>query len=105
MEKSQLLNSMSNRRMWMYNLRNFMETLVDEILPSMLDKAGPICKCERCVLDIKALALNSLQPKYIVTEIGEIYRRFDEVSNQLQIDVMEAIVNAIEHVKNNPRHQ
>lgn len=88
----------------MYHLKNYMEILVDEILPGMLQDEMEICKCSRCVLDIKAIALNRLAPKYIVSDIGEIYRRYDDVSKQLEIDVIEAIMRAIELVKKFPRH-
>ena len=88
----------------MYKLKNYMEVLVDEILPSMLLKEEEICKCEKCVLDIKAIALNRLPAKYIVSDIGEIYRRYDELGKQLEIDVVEAILRAIELVKIRPKH-
>ncbi|MBL4935684.1 late competence development ComFB family protein [Clostridium sp. YIM B02515] len=88
----------------MYHLKNYMEILVDEILPGMLVKENTICKCERCIMDIKAIALNRLPAKYIVSDIGEIYRRYDELGKQLEIDVMEAIMRAIELVKLYPKH-
>jgi competence protein ComFB len=88
----------------MYHLKNYMEILVDEILPMMLDKENQICKCEKCILDIKAIALNRLPPKYIVRDIGEIYRRYDELGKQLEIDAMEAILRAIDLVKMYPKH-
>jgi competence protein ComFB len=89
----------------MYRLKNYMELIVEEILPSMIANEKEICKCERCILDIKAIALNSLQPKYIVSEIGEIYRRYDDLGKQLEIDAMEGIMSAVELVKKQPRHE
>jgi competence protein ComFB len=88
----------------MYHLKNYMEILVDEILPNMLANEQEICKCDRCILDIKAIALNRLNPKYIVSDIGEIYRRYDDISKQLEIDVIEAIMRSIELVKKFPKH-
>jgi len=89
----------------MYHLKNYMEILVDEILPGMLVNEEEICKCDRCILDIKAIALNRLAPKYIVSDIGEIYRRYDDISKQLEINVIEAIMRSIELVKKFPRHE
>lgn len=88
----------------MYHLKNYMEILVDEVLPGMILNEQEICKCDRCILDIKAIALNRLAPKYIVSDIGEIYRRYDDVSKQLEIDAIEAIMRSIELVKRYPRH-
>lgn len=89
----------------MHRLKNYMELIVEETLPLMLASEDEICKCERCVLDIKAIALNRLQPKYIVSEIGEIYRRYDELGKQLEIDAVEAIMRAVELVKKHPKHE
>lgn len=88
----------------MNKLKNYMEILVDEILPGMLANEMEICKCERCILDIKAIALNRLTPKYIVSDLGEIYRRYDDLSKQLEIDAIEAIMRSIDLVKKYPKH-
>jgi competence protein ComFB len=82
-----------------------MEMLVDEVLPVMISNEVGICKCDKCMLDIKAIALNRLPAKYIVSDIGEIYRRFDELGKQLEIDAVEAIMKAFELVKKCPRHE
>ena len=64
-----------------------------------------ICKCEKCKLDIKALALNSLSTKYTVSEQGEIYTAaLAEVNKQQTIDVTTAITKAIAIVSANPKH-
>ncbi|MCM0649920.1 late competence development ComFB family protein [Clostridium swellfunianum] len=89
----------------MYRLKNYMEVVIDEIMPAMIAKENEICKCEKCLLDIKAIALNSLAPKYIVSDIGEIYRRYDELGKQLEIDAVEAVMGALELVKKHPKHE
>lgn len=89
----------------MNRLKNYMEILVDELLPGMLATENEICKCEKCLLDIKAIALNRLPPKYIVSELGEIYRRYDDLGKQLEIDALEALMRAIELVKRYPKHE
>lgn len=89
----------------MYNLKNFSETEVNVLLEEILKKYDTICKCEKCKLDIKALALNSLSTKYIVSEQGEMYTTaLNEVDKQEKINVVMAITKAIEIVSANPKH-
>ena len=89
----------------MYHLKNFSEIEVNNLLDKMLKKYDNICKCEKCKLDIKALALNSLTAKYTVSEQGEIYTSaLAEINKQEIIDVTTAITKAIEIVSANPKH-
>ncbi len=87
----------------MYSLKNCMEEFVskktDEVLNIM-----KICKCEKCRLDIIALALNDLPSKYVVTEIGGLYAKSRELELQFVVDVETAIVKAAMIVNKNPRH-
>ncbi len=85
-------------------LKNYMEDVVDHILPSVLKSYPNICICERCVEDIKAIALNKLKPAYIVTEKGSIYTRLREMEVQFETDVTRAIIDAIAIVSKNPQH-
>jgi competence protein ComFB len=89
----------------MYSLKNYSETLVCSMLDKILKSYDNICKCEKCKLDIKAIALNSLNTKYIVSEQGEIYTKaLAEVDKQEKINVTTAITKAIEIVAANPKH-
>lgn len=89
----------------MYKLRNYSEEAVDNILAKILNEYGDICKCEKCILDIKAYSLNSIKPKYVVSEKGEIYTRaFNEIDKQEIINITEAIMTAIDIVSKNPKH-
>ena len=89
----------------MYNLKNFSEVEVNKLLDEVLNRYDNICKCEKCKLDIKALALNSLSTKYIVSEQGEMYTKaLNEVNKQQTINVTTAITKAIEIVSVNPKH-
>jgi hypothetical protein len=58
----------------MVTLKNYMEEIVLNLMEGVLDDIN-MCKCELCVKDIAALALNDLPPKYIVSEKGELYIR------------------------------
>ena len=63
-----------------------------------------VCTCDKCLLDIAAIALNDLPPKYIVTEKGELYSKIDTLRQQFEVDVIAAITKAAVLVKRNPRH-
>lgn len=85
-------------------IRNYMEYIVEENLPLVLDKYPGICKCEKCTDDIKAIALNNLKPLYVVTEKGAIYSRLNELNQQFKTDIISELTQAIEVVSKNPKH-
>ncbi len=86
-----------------YKIKNYMEDAVREKVMSYLKKSNS-CSCERCVLDIMALALNELPAKYYVTEIGELFIKTSELASQYNVDLEVAVLKAIALVKANPRH-
>ncbi|MFT5871481.1 MAG: competence protein ComFB [Clostridium sp.] len=89
----------------MYTLKNFSEIEVSILLEEVLNRYDNICKCEKCKLDIKALALNCLATKYTVSKQGEIYTKaLAEINKQQTINVITAIIKAIEIVSANPKH-
>lgn len=88
-----------------YLFENMMELIVDEVIEDLLKVPSlDVCKCDRCHMDIKALSLNRLPPKYVVTQRGEVYAKLDVFRNQIRVDVLTAVVEAIEIVKQNPSH-
>jgi competence protein ComFB len=84
-------------------LVNKMESVVKQMAEKMLFESG-MCSCQRCLLDVLALALNSLPPKYVVTNIGNAVTNVDLDSSQWKANVTMAICNAINVVKSRPRH-
>lgn len=86
-----------------YNLKNYMEEVVEETLSDVIDDLG-ICTCKQCRLDVMALALNNLPPKYVVTEKGEIYSKLNMLQQQFEVDAIAAIATAADTIKKNPRH-
>ncbi len=86
-------------------LRNYMEEVVDGTLEEILSRRDDICTCERCMQDIKALALNHLPPKYVVTDKGYIYTKVNELESQFKADVTVAVTNALKIIRKNPRHE
>lgn len=81
-----------------------MEIVVDHIIPSILDKYENICKCQRCIEDIKAHTLNNLKPLYVVTEMGYTYTKVNELKTQFNVDIINEIVKSISIVSAKPRH-
>ncbi len=86
-------------------LKNYMETAVDHILPNFIKAFPNTCTCETCLLDIKAYALNNLEPQYVVTDEGELWSKIDEMYVQYEADIMKALIDAIKVVNESKRHQ
>ena len=85
-------------------IKNYMEEVVLNLMDDVLDDII-MCKCEACVMDIAALALNDLPPKYIATEKGELYSKVNSLKNQFEVDVIAALTKAAVLVKRSPRHK
>jgi len=86
------------------NLINTMEKAVTAQLHELQPRFPQVCFCKRCQLDIIALALNSLPPRYVVTCEGEVYARTSQLRQQYCTDITVALIQAIRKVHNCPRH-
>jgi competence protein ComFB len=84
-------------------LQNLMEETVLQAIEKFMDKES-MCTCEQCRLDVAAIALNNLPPRYVVTPKGASYARADLLELQKYVDVIGAITKAIKLVKEHPRH-
>lgn len=85
-------------------LKNYMEVIVDDMIEEILEREELDCRCERCIEDIKAIALNNLKPMYVVTEEGVLYTKLKEMNFQFKADVVREIMNGVEKIRQNPRH-
>ena len=85
-------------------LTNRMEHFVELSLDEILKQKRELCGCERCRLDVTALALNALPPGYVVSDFGEVVTNIDLDSSQWKADVMMAILRAFDIVRKKPRH-
>jgi competence protein ComFB len=87
-------------------LENEAEKLVQVELGRQLE-AWPetICTCNECVLDMAAMALNTVKPLYRVSLLGSIYasRAMDE--KEYSTSLREAVFKAIERVRKYPSHE
>jgi len=86
------------------NIKNYMEEVVDGLFDDILKDLN-VCSCEKCRMDIMAIALNQLPAKYIVTEKGELYSKINTLRQQFEVDVIAAITKAAVLVKRTPRHE
>ena len=86
-----------------YTSSNMMEQMVDYKIPELM-KQSNMCTYERCCADVRALALNHLPPKYVVTRVGKAMTQFELLGIQTQANITTAIMFAIEKVSRNPRH-
>lgn len=86
-------------------LKNLMEALVWQRLDEVMDpERGAGCWCDQCRMDMAALALNGLPPRYVVTQRGETYSKADILEIQRYVDVVAAVTKAVRTVRQNPRH-
>lgn len=86
---------------------NYMEEIVKNYLKNILktDTAyANVCKCEQCIDDIMAKALNNLKPCYITTKKGEVYAEYSSLETQHQAEVIAEVIRAIEYVAVHPNH-
>ncbi|MCI1872473.1 MAG: late competence development ComFB family protein [Clostridium sp.] len=81
-----------------------MEEIVDRLLPKVLENYDDICKCPKCIDDIKAITLNNLPSKYISTEKGLLYVKLNELSDKFNTNIVKEIALAIDIVSKNPSH-
>ncbi|AFK86953.1 MULTISPECIES: late competence development ComFB family protein [Thermoanaerobacterium] len=84
-------------------LKNFMEEAVKDVIDNVL-KDLDVCKCDKCKLDIMALTLNNLPPKYYDTEKGEVYTKVNELKRQFEVDIISQITRSAFYVNQHRRH-
>jgi len=63
-----------------------------------------MCRCNDCVVDIAAIALNNIKPLYRFSLLGTLYASQAISEQEYAEGVREAVLQAIEKVKANPSH-
>ena len=86
-------------------LVNESERLVLEELERQLaeEEHAEICQCEDCVLDMAALALNSVRPLYRVSLMGTLYASALAGSPEAE-EAKAAVSRSIKKIAANPSH-
>lgn len=87
------------------NLKNESEKHVLEELERQLNAfKGEICRCNDCIVDMAAMALNNVRPLYRYSLLGTIYAK-DAMSDEVYAQsVHEAVWEALIKIKKNPSH-
>lgn len=81
-------------------LVNLAEQLVADRLDAVFEKFN-CCRCDKCRHDVAAMALNAIQPQYVVATPEEIPALLEAADTK---EIPGALVKAILHVKSNPKH-
>ena len=89
------------------NLENLQEDSVLSALQRLLRAEARIqknlCTCPKCLVDMAAIALNSLPPKYVADRYNKFPERdHDAVANQVKVE--QAVQMAINMVSRRPHH-
>ena len=88
-----------------YLLKNEAEQLVLQELEVQLGDHGPdICRCNECVVDMAAMALNAAKPMYRFSLLGSLYAAQAMNDEAYAENVQQAVAQAIERVSSNPGH-
>ena len=90
----------------MNKLKNVMEEIVSGLVSFMLHSPDyqTFCRCDQCALEVEALALNSLPPKYVASEEAR-NAAFEQINRPENIEfVNKQIIKALHAVSKNPNH-
>ena len=85
-------------------MTNILEEVMRLEAPKIMDQLG-MCSCERCISDALALALNSMQPMYVVTQRGALFAKIASYGNQYKTDILAKLTQACVTVRQSPSHK
>jgi len=63
-----------------------------------------MCRCNECIVDIAAVALNAVKPLYRFSILGTLYASQAMTEQAYADSVRKAVARAIEKVRKNPAH-
>ncbi|MCR5175788.1 MAG: late competence development ComFB family protein [Anaerovibrio sp.] len=86
------------------DVKNVMEIIVDTNLDSALNSMHDVCRCEKCIADIKAIVLNKMKPMYVSTHMGEVIGKLQVLDPHKRVEFLCCVNEAVEKVRNNPHH-
>jgi len=87
-------------------LKNEAEVLVIHEMEQQIQakKNEDMCRCNECIVDIAAIALNSVKPLYRFSLLGTLYASQAMTEKSYADSVKKAVADAIIKVKKNPAH-
>jgi len=83
---------------------NIMQSIVEPKLDHFIRING-VCTCQRCRVDVMALALSNLPARYVVVTDQERTPMLSLLENEYAADAMQQIMIACQRVKANPHHK
>lgn len=85
-------------------LYNVLEGIVEQTLIEQLNSLKLSCTCKRCQMDMMALTLNHLPPKYVVQEVGAAFVKAQYMNDQYRANVLKALAEAAKIVSEKCNH-
>jgi competence protein ComFB len=82
---------------------NVMEEIVEKAVNEYNLQRPNFYHCKQCLADIKAITLNRIPPKYVVSHKGEVFSKVGTMANQYMSDVYKELSLAIQKVESD-RH-
>lgn len=96
---------MFKERFYREDLENLSEEILFEQLQQHIDAGQPeFCRCDVCIQDIAAIALNRITPTYISSFIEKHYKADDARYAKLREQAKTELLVAIELVRQHPHH-
>jgi competence protein ComFB len=86
------------------DLENETERFVIEYLEIALQEDRQTCRCEECVMDMAAYALNHSLPSYRVSLLGKLYAQAKDHDSVYTKKIKKAVADAVKKIKANPSH-
>jgi len=86
-------------------LKNEAEVLViREVEQQLKNEPESMCRCNECIVDIAAMALNAVKPLYRFSLLGALYASQAMTEQSYADSVKQAVKQAVSKVKKNPAH-
>jgi competence protein ComFB len=80
------------------------ELVLDELEQELAKRDDSVCKCNDCVVDMAALALNNVKPYYHCSIMGAIYEKRAGEDESYMKGIRRAVKEAVDKVAANPSH-
>ena len=78
-------------------------SLVEELAPRYIKMFG-LCSCPRCRIDVVALTLNNLIPKYVVMKKHDMIPMLTVYEGRFSSTIFAQLTRACKIVSDSPRH-
>jgi competence protein ComFB len=78
--------------------------VLDELERQLVTCPETVCRCNDCVADMAAIALNVVKPMYHYSLLGTLYTSNAITDESVATNVKDAVATAIEKVRYNPSH-